>query len=49
MDFFRHKRFFLNELKDGILQAMHDTFRINNDLLMQEIRASEYRVKTELR
>jgi hypothetical protein len=37
------------EIVEALDQRMDDKFRINNDILRQEIRASEHRIKTELR
>jgi len=36
-------------LKTVVQQVVKDEIRINNDILFQEIKASEHRVKTELR
>ncbi len=46
MDFSKEQ---IKTLQTVIGQVVYDKIRLNNDILLQEIRASEHRVKTELR
>jgi hypothetical protein len=39
----------IKTLKTVVGQVVKDEIRINNDILRQEIQASEHRIKTELR
>ena len=46
MDFSKEQ---IKTLQAVVGQVVDDKIRLNNDILLQEIKASEHRVKTELR